>query len=215
MAYKPSQSNDEPGDDESPEDEHHEHHRQAARAPNERHRVHAPLPFPLNAVIRVVCRGLPFVWAGWVVAQFDRWSNSPQLQLLLFFVGTALVYDLTAWATLGFHDTGERKYVLFEGYMTKTSDSLVPLFPEASRIEKKLFKQFGLRPPIVISWETVVPILHYGVISVVLIVLWIKLPLFPSWSRSTRSPSAAARRSTRGSAGVRPVALLVTARGQT
>lgn len=133
----------------------------------------------LKAVLRLVRRGLPFLWAGWVLAQFDRWSDSPQLQLFFFFVGTAVIYHLTAWLTLPFHDAGERKYVLFEGYTGKASDGLDPLHPEASRLEKALFKQFGLRPPVVISWETVIPILHYGLICALIVVLWIKLPLAP------------------------------------
>ncbi|HEY1936415.1 MAG TPA: hypothetical protein VGJ33_00595 [Candidatus Angelobacter sp.] len=131
----------------------------------------------LKSVMRLLRRGLPFLWAGWVIAQFKHWSNAPQLQALLFFLGTALVYHLTALATLPFHDAGERAYILFEGFMGKTSDGLAPLFPEASRLEKAMFEKFGVHPPVVISWEMIIPIFHYMVVSGLIVWLWIKLPL--------------------------------------
>lgn len=127
--------------------------------------------------MRVLRRGLPFLWAGWVIAQFKHWSNAPQLQIFLFFLVTALVYHLTALATLLFHDASERKYILFDGYMGKASDGLDPLSPGASRLEKAMFEKFGVHPPVVISWETIIPIFHYVVISGLIVWLWIKLPL--------------------------------------
>lgn len=134
----------------------------------------------LKGVMRLLRRGLPFLWAGWIVAQFKHWSNAPQLQIFLFLLGTTLVYHLMALATLLFHDAGERKYILFDGYMGRASDGLEPLFPEVSRLEKALFEKFGVRPPVVISWEAIIPILHYVVISGLIVWLWIKLPLAPS-----------------------------------
>ncbi len=133
----------------------------------------------LKSIIRLFRRGLPFLWAGWVITQFQRFSNAPQLQLFLFFAGIILIYHLTALATLLFHDAAERKDILFNGYIGKASDGLDPLFPEASRLETALFKKFHVHPPIVISWETVIPILHYVLISAIIVWLWVKLPLAP------------------------------------
>jgi hypothetical protein len=81
--------------------------------------------------------------------------------------------------TLPFHDAGERKYLFFEGYIGRESDGLDPLFPPMSRYEAALFKLFGSKPPIVISWETIIPALHYGLMSVLLIVMLVKLPFTP------------------------------------
>jgi hypothetical protein len=131
----------------------------------------------LKGVMRALRRGLPFLWAGWVIAQFKHWSNAPHLQIFLFFLGATLVYHLTALATLLFHDAGERKYILFDGYMGKASDGLAPLSPGASRLEKAMFEKFGVHPPVVISWETIIPIFHYVIISGLIVWLWVKLPL--------------------------------------
>jgi hypothetical protein len=134
----------------------------------------------LKGVVRLLRGGLPFLWAGWVITQFKRWSNAPPLQIFLFFLGTALVYHLTALATLLFHDAGERKYILFDGYIGEASDGLAPLSPGASRLEKAMFEKFGVHPPVVISWETIIPIFHYVVISGLVVWLWVKLPLGPT-----------------------------------
>jgi hypothetical protein len=129
-----------------------------------------------KVLLRAARRFLPFLWAGVVISQFGRLAGQPQFQVLAFFFGTAVIYHLAAWLTLPFHDAGERKYVFFEGYMGRESDGLNPLFPPASRYEDALFKLFGSKPPIVISWETVVPILHYGLMSILLVVMLVKLP---------------------------------------
>jgi len=129
-----------------------------------------------KVLLRAGRRFLPFVWAGVVISQFRKLADQPQAQVLAFFFGTALIYHLVAWLTLPFHDAGERKYVFFEGYTGRESDKLNPLFPPASRYEGALFELFGSKPPIVISWETVVPILHYGLMSILLVVMLIKLP---------------------------------------
>jgi hypothetical protein len=127
-------------------------------------------------LIRTARRFLPFLWASVVIAQFSRWSGQSQLQLLAFFVGTVVVYHLAAWLTLPFHDAGETKYVYFEGYIGGGDDGLRALFPPASRYESALFKLFRSKPPIAISWETVTPLLHYALISALLIIMLIKLP---------------------------------------
>jgi hypothetical protein len=130
----------------------------------------------LKSILRLIRRVLPFAWAGSVIATFGRWSNAPQIQLLIFFAGVTAIYHVLAWFTLLFHDAAERKWALFQGYFGTPSDGLYPLEPVVSRLEESFFKILGSRPPIVISWETVVPVFHYITISVVMIIMLFKLP---------------------------------------
>ncbi|MDP1966874.1 MAG: hypothetical protein Q8K93_32295 [Reyranella sp.] len=130
----------------------------------------------LKTILSTIRRLLPFIWTGAVLAQFDRWSNAPQNQLVAFAFVVLAGYHVLAWLTLPFHDAAERKYLLLEGYVGKPSDGLTPLAPPASRYEAALFKLIGRQPPIVMSWETVVPLLHYAIASALIVFLVIKLP---------------------------------------
>jgi len=130
----------------------------------------------LKAVVNGVRRVLPLAWTGYVVSQFSALHTAPQWQLFAFAALSIVAYHLLAWLTLPFYHAADRQYVLFEGYTGGASDGLKPMFPEVSRHETALFKLLGAKRPIVISWEYLIPPLHYAVISTLLIMMIVKLP---------------------------------------
>lgn len=138
-----------------------------------------PGQMAFKTIIKYIRHLLPFAWTGFVITQFSAMSGAPQWQLFVFAVISAAAYHFFAWLTLPFYYAADRQYVLFEGYTGNASDGLAPMFPEVSRHEKALFKLLGSRPPIVISWEYLVPLLHYAVLSVLLAMMVIKLPFDP------------------------------------
>jgi hypothetical protein len=91
---------------------------------------------------------------------------------------------------LPFHDAADRQFILFEGYRAMigdASDGIPSIRPEVSRHEEVLFKIFRAPPPIVISWENLVPPIHYALISFLLIAMVVKLP----FAQNTRTVAAA------------------------
>jgi hypothetical protein len=136
------------------------------------------------ALVRAARRWLPVIWAGVVISQFDRLSGWPQFQPLAFFLLVTIAYHLAAALTLPLHDAAERKHVYMNGYLgAKEPDGLNALVPPATRREADLFKLLGPKPPIVISWEIIIPVLHYALMSVLLVIMLIKLP-FTSEARA-------------------------------
>lgn len=130
----------------------------------------------INVVVKTVRRLLPVGFAAWFVAQFARLHGMPNWQLALY-VGLALLaYHAFAWLALPFHDAGYRKYLLFEGYIGTPTDGLKPMEPCVSELESELFSAFKLRPPLIVSWEELAPLVHYVVLIALVLALWLDLP---------------------------------------
>jgi hypothetical protein len=137
-----------------------------------------------KTIIKAVRRLLPLAWTGVVFTQLNSLSSMPQWQLVSFAVFVTAIYHGLAWLTLPFHDAADRQYVLFEGDIGTASDGLAPMFPPVSRREKALFDLLGSKAPIVVSWEILVPLFHYAVVSILLVLMVVKLPFTP-WVRLT------------------------------
>ncbi len=127
--------------------------------------------------ISLLRRVAPIAVVGWVVTQFDELRAWPTWQVMGFAILILVAYHLVAWISLPFFDAAYRKHILLNGYMGKPSDGLMPMFPNAARLEVALFKLFDLRPPIVVSWDEIVPALHYLVLIIFIITLLVILPL--------------------------------------
>jgi hypothetical protein len=129
--------------------------------------------------ITLLRRVAPLAVAGWVITRFDHLRAWPTWQEIGFAVLILVVYHFVAWASLPFFNAAYRKHLLLNGYgfIGKPSDGLIPMFPDAARLEVAFFKLFDLRPPVVVSWDEVVPALHYVVLIIFIIALLFVLPL--------------------------------------
>lgn len=115
-----------------------------------------------KAILHGIRRLLPLLWATWVAAVLSsRLAQSDALQFVVFAVGAIIVYHVLALAGLPFHDAGERKHALFGMSLGSPSDGLPAVCPPLARLEDDLFKLFAARRPVVMTWEDLVPLLHY------------------------------------------------------
>lgn len=123
----------------------------------------------IRTVVSLVRRLLPIGFAGWVIAEFAHFQGMPVWPEIAFSLMMLFGYHVFAWLTLPFHDAGYRKYIYFEGYMGRATDGLDPRFPPVSRLEHSFYNLFDVRPPVVISWDDLLPPLHYlfGILLVV------------------------------------------------
>lgn len=127
--------------------------------------------------INLLRRVAPLAVIGWVIARFDELRAWPTWQVMGFAIIILVAYHLVAWVSLPFFNAAYRKHVLLNGYMGKPSDGLMPMFPDAARLEIAFFKLFDLRPPVIVSWDEIVPALHYLVLIIFIIALLVILPL--------------------------------------
>lgn len=129
--------------------------------------------------ITLLRRVAPLAVVGWVIARFDHLRAWPTWQAIGFAVLVLAAYHIVAWASLPFFNAAYRKHLLLNGYglMGKPSDGLMPMFPDAERLECAFFKLFDLRSPVVVSWDEIVPALHYSVLIILIIFLLFMLPL--------------------------------------
>lgn len=132
-----------------------------------------------KAGISLLRRVAPFAVAGWVITRFDDLRAWPTWQVMGFALLILVAYHLVAWVSLPFFNAAYRKHLLLNGYgfMGKPSDGLMPMFPDVKRLEVAFFELFDLRPPVVVSWDEIVPALHYLVLIIFIITLSVSLPL--------------------------------------
>jgi hypothetical protein len=130
-----------------------------------------------KTAVSLVRRIAPIAVAGWVVTQFDKLRTWPTWQAILFALLILVAYHFVAWISLPFFNAAFREYVYLDGYMGKSTDGLDPLFPPVKRVEEHFYKLFDARPPIVVSWDEVVPILHYIALVILIVMLAVGLPL--------------------------------------
>lgn len=117
------------------------------------------------------------LWAAWVAAVLSRLAQSDALQFIVFAAGAIILYHGLALAGLPFHDAGERKHALFGMSLGSPSDGLAAVYPPLARLEDDLFKLFRARRPIVMTWEDLVPFLHYVAASALVAYAAWMLPL--------------------------------------
>ena len=132
-----------------------------------------------RVALNLVRRIAPLALAGWVIAQFKHLRGRPTWQELGFAILVLIAYHLIAWISLPFFNAAYRKFLYLNGYgfMGKPTDGLSPLEPSAKRLEGEFFKLLGQFPPIVVSWDEVIPGLHYVAVIAFVISLAFGLPL--------------------------------------
>lgn len=113
----------------------------------------------------------------WVIARFSSLSRLPLMQGVALALVWIAIYHILGLLAAPFHDSSYRKYQFFEGYIGSPDDRLKPIFPPVSRIEKEFYEQLKITMPVVISWDDLIPPVHYvGMIFIVLVCLYF-LPL--------------------------------------
>ncbi len=128
--------------------------------------------------VSFVRRFLPVAWAWWVVHVINNFPQGSSWQMWSVSVAVIAVYHILGLLGVPFHDASERKHIFFDGYMGGAgSDGLAPCAPPMARLEKEFFKLFGQKPPLVLLWDQVVPLLHYLVAGLFVVVIAWKLPL--------------------------------------
>lgn len=112
-------------------------------------------------MLNLIQRISPIAFFTWIGAQIQALSEMPLWHGIGLCFAWILGYHFLGLLGLPFHDADYRKYILFDGYIGKPEDGIRPLLPPISRLEIALFDHLAISRPIVVSWETLVPGVHY------------------------------------------------------
>jgi hypothetical protein len=128
----------------------------------------------------------PLAFLTWVIRGFSRIGHMPWWQGVLLCSAWIIIYNLLGLLGMPFHDASYRKYLLFEGYIGTPSDGVKPLSPNVARLEEEFYKHLGIARPIVVSWDDLIPPVHYAVTALLITASFLVLPL----SKNIRGPAA-------------------------
>jgi hypothetical protein len=125
----------------------------------------------------LILRISPFALFTWISTQLTALPALPLWYGIGLCVTWMIAYHLIGVIGIPLHDAEYRKYLLFEGYIGSPEDGVCPLFPNVSRLEQELYEHLKIAPPIVVSWETLIPVVHdVFIILIVAASFWL-LPL--------------------------------------
>jgi hypothetical protein len=128
-------------------------------------------------MLKLVIRISPLGFITWFVTQFQKLPDLPLLHAITLCLLWIIGYNLLGMLGIPFHDADYRKYNLFEGFMGNPTDGIRPLEPPVSRREQDFYTHLGIGKPVIISWEVLIPVVHYVVTILMVIVSIIMLPL--------------------------------------
>ena len=131
----------------------------------------------INLIFGIVKHVSPLAFLTWVATQFAKVVNMPLWQGVLVCSLWIVIYNLLGLIAVPFHDAGYRKHLLFEGYIGTPDDKIKPLMPPVSRLEKEFYAHLGIVRPVVISWDDLLPPVHYIVTILMIVSSVVLLPL--------------------------------------